>query len=98
MSPEFKDIPNFENEDAERAFWATHDSTEYINWDKAEAIILPKLKPSTKTISLRLPEMMLNELRIIANKRDVPYQSLIKIFLKERINQELERFVPSKLQ
>ena len=95
MTPEFKDIPNFENEDEERAFWATHDSTEYIDWDKAEAVILPKLKPSTKTISLRLPEMMLNELRIIANKRDVPYQSLIKVFLQERINQELERFVSS---
>jgi predicted DNA binding CopG/RHH family protein len=95
MSPELKDIPNFESEDEERAFWATHDSTEYIDWDKAEAVILPKLKPSTKTISLRMPEMMLNELRIIANKRDVPYQSLIKVFLKERIDQEMERFVSS---
>jgi predicted DNA binding CopG/RHH family protein len=95
MRPEFKDIPNFENEDEERAFWAAHDSSEYIDWDKAEAVVLPKLKPSTKTISLRLPEMMLNELRIIANKRDVPYQSLIKVFLKERIDQELEQFVSS---
>ena len=92
---EFKDIPNFESEDEERAFWAMHDSTEYIDWDKAEVTTLPKLKPSTKTISLRLPEMMLNELRIIANKRDVPYQSLIKVFLQERIDQELERYVAS---
>jgi predicted DNA binding CopG/RHH family protein len=95
MTTEFKDTPNFESEDEERAFWAVHDSSEYIDWDKAEAVVLPKLKPSTKTISLRLPEMMLNELRIIANKRDVPYQSLIKMFLKERIDQELERFVSS---
>ena len=92
MPQEFKNIPTFENEDEERAFWATHDSTEYIDWDEAEEIVLPQLKPSTKTISLRLPELMLNELRLIANKRDVPYQSLIKVFLKERIDQELKRY------
>ena len=94
MNNDLKDIPTFKDEDEERAFWATHDSTEYIAWDEAEAIILPKLKPSTKTISLRLPELMLNELRLIANKRDVPYQSLIKMFLKERIDQEL-MYLPS---
>ena len=92
MAKEFREIPTFENEDEERAFWATHDSTEYIDWDQAEAVVLPKLKPSTQTISLRLPELMLNEIRLIANKRDVPYQSLIKIFLKERIDQELKQF------
>ena len=86
MPKELKEIPTFANEDEEREFWASHDSTDYINWDKAEAIILPKLKPSTRTISLRLPELMLNELRVIANKRDIPYQSLIKLFLKERID------------
>ncbi|MBK9051239.1 MAG: BrnA antitoxin family protein [Chloroflexi bacterium] len=91
MKPVLKDIPVFQNEDEERAFWATHDTTEYINWDDAEEVILPKLKPSTRTISLRLPEPMLQELRLIANKRDVPYQSLIKIFLKERIDLELRR-------
>jgi len=89
MTKSFKDIPDFSSEEDERAFWATHDSTEYIDWDNAEKAIFSKLKPSTKTISLRLPEMMLNELRLIANKRDVPYQSLIKIFLKERIDVEL---------
>lgn len=89
---ESKEIPIFKNEDEEREFWATHDSTEYVDWDKAEVIVLPKLKPSTKTISLRLPELMLNELRIIANKRDVPYQSLIKMFLKERIDKELKQY------
>jgi predicted DNA binding CopG/RHH family protein len=82
MPKELKDIPAFESEDEEREFWATHDSTEYLDWDEAEEMVLPKLKPSTRTISLRLPESMLNELRLIANKRDVPYQSLIKIYLK----------------
>ena len=86
-----KDIPNFKSEEEERAFWATHDSTEYINWDSAEIQTIPKLKPSTKTISLRLPEYILDQLRSIANKRDVPYQSLIKIFLKERIDQEIKQ-------
>jgi hypothetical protein len=66
MLTEFKKIPAFKDEDEERAFWATHDSTEYIDWDSAESIILPQLKPSTKTISLRLPEAMLDELRVIA--------------------------------
>ena len=92
MAKELKEIPTFTSEDKEREFWATHDSTEYVDWDKAEAVVLPKLKPSTKTISLRLPKLMLNELRIIANKRDVPYQSLIKMFLKERIDQELKQY------
>jgi predicted DNA binding CopG/RHH family protein len=86
-------LPAFESEDEEREFWATHDSTEYLDWDEAEEMVLPKLKPSTRTISLRLPESMLNELRLIANKRDVPYQSLIKIYLKERIDAELKRYV-----
>jgi predicted DNA binding CopG/RHH family protein len=90
MPTDYKELPQFESEDEERAFWATHDSTEYVDWDKAETAVFPKLKPSTKTISLRLPEIMLNELRLIANKQDVPYQSLIKIFLRERIDQELK--------
>lgn len=84
-----KQIPDFTDEEAEREFWAKHDSTEYIEWTQAQSAIFPQLKPSTKTISLRLPESMLNELRLLANKRDVPYQSLIKMFLQERINQEL---------
>ena len=91
MPGDYKEIPKFQSEDEEREFWATHDSTEYVDWDNAEEVVLPKLKPSTKTISLRLPELMLNELRLIANKRDVPYQSLIKIFLKERIDRELNK-------
>ncbi len=91
MPKKLKDMPNFKNEDEERAFWANHDSTEYVNWDEAEAVVFPKLKPTTKSISLRLPVPMLNELRLLANQRDVPYQSLIKIFLKERIDRELRK-------
>ena len=82
-------IPKFINEDDERVFWASHDSADYINWKKAKKTIFPDLKPSVKAISLRLPESMLDELRLLANKRDVPYQSLLKIFLAERIEQEL---------
>ena len=96
MGKELKEIPTFQSEEEEREFWATHDSTEYLDWDEAEAVILPKLKPSTRTISLRLPELMLNELRIIANKRDIPYQSLIKLFLKERIDAELKKYQGKK--
>jgi predicted DNA binding CopG/RHH family protein len=84
-----KAIPEFENEDEEREFWAEHDSADYLDWGKAERVIFPNLKPSTKTISLRMSESMLNELRLLANKRDVPYQSLIKVFLQERIDREL---------
>jgi predicted DNA binding CopG/RHH family protein len=85
----YKDMPNFATDEEERSFWATHDSTDFVDWDKAEALILPKPKPTTKSISLRLPESMLDQLRMIANKQDVPYQSLIQLFLKERIDQEL---------
>jgi len=84
-----KQIPKFKNEDEEREFWASHDSTDYINWDKAEKITFSNLKPSVKKISLRLPETMIEELKLLANKRDVPYQSLLKIFLAERIEKEL---------
>jgi predicted DNA binding CopG/RHH family protein len=86
-----KQIPDFENEDAERAFWDSQDSADYIDWSQAQSVLLPKLKPSTKTISLRLPESMLAQIRLLANKQDVPYQSLIKIFLQERIDEELHR-------
>ena len=84
-----KNIPNFENEEKEKEFWAEADSSEYIDWKKAKKTILPNLKPSVKTISLRLPESMLEEIKLLANKRDVPYQSLMKIFLSERIDKEL---------
>ncbi|MBN1893873.1 BrnA antitoxin family protein [bacterium] len=86
-----KKIPKFRNEDEERAFWSVHDSSEYVNWDSAEKAALSKLKPSSKTISIRLPQSLLEELKRIANRRDVPYQSLMKIFLAERIEEELNK-------
>lgn len=85
-----KKIPKFKSEDEEREFWATHDSSEYVDWKKASRVVLPELKPSLKTISLRLPESMLEELKLLAHKKDVPYQSLLKIFLSEKINEELK--------
>ncbi|NOR76594.1 MAG: hypothetical protein GQ525_15740 [Draconibacterium sp.] len=84
-----KKIPLFINEEEERDFWAKNDSSEYIEWKKAERVIFPKLKPSTKTISLRLPEHILDEIKMLARKKDVPYQSLIKMFLHDRLNEEL---------
>ena len=86
-----KKIPTFKDEDAEREFWSREDSTEYIDWSKARRIALPNLRPSMRTISLRLPESMIAELKVLANKRDVPYQSLLKVFLAERIQQELAK-------
>ena len=88
-------IPDFQSEDEEREFWATHDSSEYVDWAQAERALFPALKPSTRTISLRLPAAMLDELRQLANQRDIPYHSLIKVFLRERINQELAAGLPS---
>ncbi len=85
-----KKVPKFKTEDKEREFWVKEDSNAYVDWSRARRVILPNLKPSLKTISLRLPEIMLAELKLLANKRDVPYQSLIKIFLAERLEQELE--------
>jgi predicted DNA binding CopG/RHH family protein len=84
-----KKIPKFKTEAEERDFWANADSSDYIDWSKARRVLLPNIKPSLRTISLRLPELMLEELKLLANKRDVPYQSLIKIFLYERISKEL---------
>ena len=86
-------MPKFQSEDEEREFWAMHDSTEYMDWSQAERVVLPKLKPAKKTISLRMSETMLNELRLLANKMDVPYQSLIKVYLRERIDKDLNRKV-----
>lgn len=84
-----KSIPKFRNEDEERAFWVAHDSTEYLDWSKAKKVTFPNLKPSTKTISLRLPETLLEDIKILANKQDVPYQSLLKILLANAVNKEL---------
>jgi predicted DNA binding CopG/RHH family protein len=85
-----KKLPIFTTEEQEREFWASHDSTDYIDWTSGEQISFPNLKPSLKTISLRLPEAMLETLKRIANKRDIPYQSLLKMFLAERLKDELK--------
>lgn len=84
-----KKIPTFASEDEEREFWSKAESTEYIDWSQSKETVLPNLKPSTKKISIRLPEIMIDELKLLANKRDIPYQSLLKIFLSEKIDQEL---------
>lgn len=86
-----KPVPEFKTEAEEQAFWAEHDSADYVDWSGAERVILPELRPSTRTISLRLPEHMLEELKLLANRNDVPYQSLLKMYLAERIEQELRR-------
>lgn len=85
-----KQIPKYKDEDREREFWATHDSTEYIDWNDGKKLILPNLKPSLKTISLRVPESLIEELKLLANKKDIPYQSLLKVFLVERVEKELK--------
>ena len=83
-----KPIPAFVSETEERGFWETHDTAEYVDWRLARSGVFPDLKPSTETISLRLPVGLLSELKTLANKRDVPYQSLLKVFLAERIGRE----------
>ena len=92
------EIPKFENEDEERRFWSEHDSTEFVDWSKARRGVFPNLKPSTKTISLRLPKSMLEQLKLLANRKDVPYQSLVKVFLSERIESELQKHDPQKIK
>lgn len=87
-----KKIPKFKNENQERSFWNKKNSADYVNWLKAKKNLdFPNLKPSTKTISLRLPESLLNNLKMIANERDVPYQSFIKIILNEKVRKDRNR-------
>jgi predicted DNA binding CopG/RHH family protein len=83
-----KRVPDFRSEDEERQFRATADSTEYVAWDSGKRKKLVKLRPSLRTISLRLPVSMIEDLKVLANRRDVPYQSLLKVFLAERLAQE----------
>jgi predicted DNA binding CopG/RHH family protein len=86
MSKKLKPIPRFRNEAEERKFWETHDSTDYVDWSKAQRVRLPNLKLSTAAISLRLPQGLLDRIKIAANRRDVPYQSLIKVWLAEKVD------------
>ena len=83
-----KPIPNFRTEAEERKFWETHNSTDYVDWSKAKRVQFPNLKLSTTAISLRLPQGLLDRIKIAANKRDVPYQSLIKVWLAEKVETE----------
>ena len=78
-------VPDFKSEAEERKFWETHDSSDYVDWSKAERVRFPNLKPSTTAISIRLPSALLEQIKIAANKRDVPYQSLIKMWLAEKV-------------
>lgn len=84
-----KKIPKFNSENDEREFWGRADSTEFIDWSKGKRATLPNLRPTLRTISIRLPESMIAQLKRLANKRDVPYQSLVKVFLAERLKAEL---------
>jgi predicted DNA binding CopG/RHH family protein len=83
-----KPVPEFRSEDEERAFWAEHDSTEFVDWASGARRKFPNLRPTLRTISLRLPVSMIEDLKVLANKRDVPYQSLLKVFLAERLEKE----------
>ena len=86
MTKQTRAIPKFANEAEERAYWESHDSTDHLDWSAARKVSLPKLKPSTKTISLRLPQHLLDSIKVAANARDVPYQSLIKVWLQEKVH------------
>jgi predicted DNA binding CopG/RHH family protein len=93
-----KSIPSFKSEAEEQDFWQKHDSADYIDWSKGRIGVFPELKPSTKTISLRLPESLLAAIKTLANKRDVPYQSLMKVFLSERLHDELHGSVRKSIR
>ncbi len=82
-------VPKFETEDQERDFWASHDSADFVDWRRAERVKLPNLRPTTRTISIRLPESMIERLKVLANKRDIPYQSLLKMFVADKIEEAL---------
>ena len=88
MNKPTKVIPVFANEAQERAYWEAHDSTQHLDWSKSRTVIMPNLKPTTKTISLRLPQHMLDSIKLAANARDVPYQYLIKVWLQEKLNSD----------
>lgn len=86
MKKQLKAIPQFSNEDEERLFWEQNDSSDYLDWKKANKVVMSNLKPSTKTISLRLPQHLLDSIKTAAHARDVPYQSLIKVWLQEKLH------------
>lgn len=85
MKPSSKPVPSFDTESSERLYWESHDSTDYVDWSRSEKVMLPNLKLSSTSISLRLPVALLDQIKLAANKRDVPYQSLIKVWLSEKV-------------
>jgi predicted DNA binding CopG/RHH family protein len=87
MKKRLKSVPDFTNEDEERQFWEQYDSSDYLDWKQAQQVVMPNLKPTTKTISLRLPRHLLDSIKAAANARDVPYQSLIKVWLQEKLHE-----------
>jgi len=84
-----KKMPKFKNEEEEREFWSDHDATDYVDFSDAREALFPDLKPTTRTISVRLPETLIDKLKTLANKRDVPYQSLLKVLLAEKVEEEM---------
>jgi predicted DNA binding CopG/RHH family protein len=90
-------LPEFKSEEEERTFWESHDTVDFFDWSKADVVGFPNLKPSTVTISLRLPAQLLADLKRLANKRDIPYQSLLKVYLAERVASESATALPNKL-
>ncbi|MFH1841111.1 MAG: BrnA antitoxin family protein [Candidatus Shapirobacteria bacterium] len=90
-SKKIKPIPRFQNEDKERDFWATHDTTEYFDVDKTADLDLSELKPSTKSITIRLPESLLANLKVLAHQKDIPYQSLVKVYLAQQVKREYQQ-------
>ena len=86
MKKKLKTVPEFASEEEERAFWQQHDSSDYLDWTQAQQVVMPNLKPTTKTISLRLPQHLLDSIKSAAHARDVPYQSLIKVWLQEKLH------------
>jgi predicted DNA binding CopG/RHH family protein len=89
VNQKLKQIPRFKNENEESEFWSTNDSTEYLDWSKAKRVRFTKLRPSVRSISLRLPEALLERIKVLANRNDVPYQSLMKVYLSERVEKEI---------
>ena len=90
MKKRLKKIPQFKNEDAERKFWATHDTTDYFDYRHPLNIEFVNLKPSTRSVTVRLPDLLVNNLKVLANKRDVPYQSLLKMFVAEKVEEAMD--------
>ena len=91
ISKKLKPIPKFKNEDEEREFWATHSSVDYFDWGNAKRVAFPNLKLSSRSITVRLPVALIEDLKLLANRKDVPYQSLMKVYLSERVQQEHEK-------